>query len=310
VLVLFPLGVAAKLWSLSRKRYRVHKVGTIVVSGCSTGIGRHAALTLAKLGYKVLAGVRSAADARALEAEAAAGSDLQAVTLDVTVPLDVEAVARIARESGPVVGLVNNAGVSLGFVIEAMDEEEMRAVFEVNVFGALRLTKALIPLLRESQGRIVNVTSVEGLYARAGKALYGASKYALEGVSDALRRELDCFGVSVSAVEPGAVASEMLYHKGPTGRERHYEVPVVQEHYQPLVQRRRNEAKLGELARAGIVKVPEPDVTSDAIVHALSSPYPRARYPVSTLFFCSTATLARLLWLLPTRVMDGQGGRL
>lgn len=299
-----------KLYSLSRQRFRVHRAGTVVVSGCSSGIGKHAAFELARRGYTVLAGVRSASDAAALSSEAA-GLDLTPVMLDVTSPESVAAVLDRVRSSTtrekPLVALVNNAGVSLGFVVEQLDEAEMRQTYEVNVFGTYRLTAALLPLLRESQGRVVNVSSVEGLYARAGKALYGSSKYAVEGLSDALRRELGPLGVSVSVVEPGAVASEMLYRKAPAGRERHFDRPAAQAHYKPLVDRLRKQGQLAELDAAGALKVPGPAVTSDAIAHAVGSAYPRVRYPVSTLFVCSTATLARMLWVLPTRVADRLG---
>ena len=120
-----------------------------------------------------------------------------------------QAAERIAKEGGRLDALVNNAGIAIGGPLELIAEEDLRRQFDVNLFGHVAMTQALLPALIESRGTVVNITSVGGKVAMAAYGPYAGSKFALEAVSDALRREVEPLGVKVVVVEPGAVTTEM-----------------------------------------------------------------------------------------------------
>ncbi len=181
--------------------------GLVVVTGASTGMGAATARELAGRGYHVLAGVR-----REVDAETLRGERIEPVILDITVAADVEAVAdRVARDPGrrPLRALVNNAGIAVNAPVETLPLSEWRAQFEVNLFGHIAMTQALLPALLDSSGTVVNISSVGGRVAMATYGAYAGSKFALEAVSDALRRELAGTGVHVVVIEPGAVVTDM-----------------------------------------------------------------------------------------------------
>ena len=170
-------------------------------------MGAATARDLARQGFHVLAGVRRPADGDALRAEG-----IEPVILDITEPDHIKAlVERIASDpdARPLRALVNNAGVSVYAPVEAYPLEEWRRLFEVNLFGHVAMIQALLPALIAGAGRIVNISSVGGKGAMPTYGPYAATKFALEAVSDALRRELSHHGVQVVVVEPGAVQSEM-----------------------------------------------------------------------------------------------------
>ncbi|MEV6243478.1 SDR family NAD(P)-dependent oxidoreductase [Lentzea sp. NPDC051838] len=167
----------------------------VVVTGASTGIGRATAEELARRGFHVLAGVRGNPDA-------IRARGIEPVLLDITVPEQVAALAeRVATR--PLHALVNNAGIQVNAPVETLPLDEWRHVFEVNLFGHIAVTQALLPNLRN--GRVVNISSVGGKVAMPTYGAYAGAKFALEAVSDALRRE----GVRVVVVEPGGVRTEM-----------------------------------------------------------------------------------------------------
>jgi len=178
--------------------------GVILITGASTGIGRASALLLDRLGYRVFAGVRRDVDANALRQEAT--DHLTPVILDVT---DQESIRHtrdlIAGVTDSLVGIVNNAGIVVAGPIEALSLDDVRLQFDVNVFGALAVTKAFIPHLRTGSGRVVNVSSINGRIVTPFVALYAASKFALEALSDGLRLELRPWNISVSVVQPGPI---------------------------------------------------------------------------------------------------------
>lgn len=185
---------------------------SVVVTGASTGIGRAAALHLAKAGWTVFAGVRTDADGKAL-AHAASG-DLRPIKLDVTREADIAAaVETIATALGNrrLAGLVNNAGIARMGPLAIQPLKDFEAHFAVNVFGMLRITQALVPLLgadpaREGPpGRIVTITSVGGRIASPFLGAYTATKHANEAMTDTLRRELAIYGIDAIAVGPGSV---------------------------------------------------------------------------------------------------------
>jgi NAD(P)-dependent dehydrogenase (short-subunit alcohol dehydrogenase family) len=179
----------------------------VVVTGASTGIGAATAREFAGRGFHVLAGVRRDVDADALRADG-----IEPLILDITVDSDVVAIAdRIAADPRrrPLRALINNAGIQLNAPVETLPIAEWRRMFEVNLFGHVAMTQALLPALLRSSGTVVNISSVGGKVAMATYGPYAGSKFALEAVSDALRREVAAFGIKVVVVEPGAVRTEI-----------------------------------------------------------------------------------------------------
>ncbi len=179
----------------------------IVVTGASTGIGAASARELARKGFHVLAGVRREADGDALRAE-----NIEPQILDITMGTDVAAIAdRVARDPlrRPLRALVNNAGIAVNSPVETLPIDQWRRQFEVNLFGHIAMTQALLPALLLSSGTVVNISSVGGKVVLPTYGAYAGSKFALEAASDALRREVTELGIKVVVVEPGAVKTEM-----------------------------------------------------------------------------------------------------
>jgi len=187
---------------------------SVVITGASTGIGAACALHLDKLGLKVFAGVRKQADAEALRAKAS--SRLTPIALDVADTLSIStaasAVAGAVGDAG-LDGLVNNAGIVVPGPVEFLPLADLRRQLEVNVVGQVAVTQAFLPLIRAARGRIVNMGSIAGRLATPFSGAYGASKFALEALTDALRLELAPWAISVSIIEPGPVATP-IWEKG------------------------------------------------------------------------------------------------
>lgn len=175
----------------------------VLITGASRGIGRATALRLAGHGWDVLAGVRREADGASLAAES---PRIRPVVLDIT---DADQVAGLADEVADLDALVNNAGVAMLGPMEGLTIDTLRAQMEVNYFGQLAVTQALLPRLRASRGRIVFTSSVSGRIATPLTGAYNASKFALEAAADALRMELRPWGIRVSLVEPAQVATDI-----------------------------------------------------------------------------------------------------
>src|SRR3954454_20018187 len=180
--------------------------GGVLITGASTGIGEATAQRLAKGGFRVFAGVRKAED----------GERLRDAGVTVVHPLDVTseddvaaAVVRVEQElaGDPLRGIVNNAGIGIGGPLEGLELDDFRRTLEVNTTGQLAVTKAFLPLLRKSKGRIVNMSSIVGRVAQPFAGPYIASKFALEAVTDVLRIELLEWNIDVIAIEPGTIAT-------------------------------------------------------------------------------------------------------
>ncbi|MFE1687378.1 SDR family NAD(P)-dependent oxidoreductase [Streptomyces albidoflavus] len=203
-----PSGVSRK-----DRRKNPRKSGElVVVSGASSGIGAATAGALASMGYHVLAGVRTDSEAEAVRAEG-----IEPVTLDITVPEHVQALAkRIADdpERRALRVLVNNAGMEINAPVEVLPLALWREQFEVNLFGHITVIQQLLPFLRRSRGRIVNISSVGGVAALPVFGAYAGTKFALEAASDSLRREVSAHGVQVVVVQPGGVRTEMAARSG------------------------------------------------------------------------------------------------
>jgi NAD(P)-dependent dehydrogenase (short-subunit alcohol dehydrogenase family) len=188
---------------------------TALVTGASTGIGRATALRLTASGWDVFAGVRDPAVGEALAGEAPSGR-LTPLQLDVTADNQVrEAAAIVQREAsgGVLHALVNNAGVAVGGPLETMTLAEFRQQLDVNLFGQVAVTQALLPALRAARGRIVFLSSVGGLITTPYMAPYHASKYAIEAVANSLRIELARSHIQVALIEPGSVKTP-IWDKG------------------------------------------------------------------------------------------------
>ena len=172
----------------------------VLVTGASTGIGRNATEILAGWGDTVYACARKEADLEALGKI----ENVIPVLLDVTNPEHIKAaVKRLEEEAGSLDALVNNAGIAVSGPLIDVSEEQMRAQFEVNVFGVANLTQAMFPLLHKAKGRIVNISSISARLVVPFMGPYAMSKYALEAYSDALRRELAPLGMRVIIIQPG-----------------------------------------------------------------------------------------------------------
>lgn len=267
-----------------------------VVTGVSTGIGEVCAQELIKAGYFVFGAVRRQEDADRLSARC--GADFVPLHFDVT---DGAAVAAAAAEvewrlqGRALAGLVNNAGVALPGPLLYQPIEEFRRQFDVNVFGNLRVVQAFAPLLGAGPGRagppgrVVQMSSVAGSLASPFLGAYSASKYALEGMSDALRRELMIFGVDVVIVEPGVIKTP-IWDKAAAVDLAPYDATA----YGPAA--RRLQKWLVEQGRSG----PPAELVADAVLRALRLPRPPARILVVPRRFLDF-TLPRLL---PTRALD------
>lgn len=179
---------------------------TVLITGCSSGFGLMSAIELAKRGHRVFATMRNLGKSGTLEEAAAAeGVDLEIGPLDVTSDDSARAaVDHVVSTTGRIDALVNNAGLGSIGPFEDYSEDELRALFETNFFGAVRMMKSVLPTMREQgSGVIVNVSSISGLFAAPFFGPYAATKYALEAISESAAWELEPFGVWVTLVEPG-----------------------------------------------------------------------------------------------------------
>jgi NAD(P)-dependent dehydrogenase (short-subunit alcohol dehydrogenase family) len=181
---------------------------TVLVTGSSSGFGLETSLLLAERGFRVYATVEHEHECPAVLAAASQrGIALRALRLDVTDRASIDAaVAEIAAEAGAIFGLVNNAGLGLRGCFEDLSDEEIRRVFEVNVFGVMAVTQRVLPHMRAARrGRVVTISSIGGMIASFGLAGYCATKFAMEGFGEALSLELAPFGLHSILIEPGIV---------------------------------------------------------------------------------------------------------
>jgi NAD(P)-dependent dehydrogenase (short-subunit alcohol dehydrogenase family) len=246
------------------------------------------------VGFHVFAGVRRAADGIALQ-QAVAGQ-VTTVLLDVTNPAQIaaaqEKVAGVVGEQG-LAGLVNNAGIAVGGPLEFLPMTEFHRQMEINVYGALAVTQAFLPLLRRATGRIVNMSSISGLAATPFIGPYAASKHALEALSDALRLELRPWGIQVILVEPGNIATP-IWQKGVSFGDQLLDQlpPQAHDYYGPIFPFMRTMLTRSRGTPA--------DVVAKVVEQALRVKRPKARYLVG-----NDARLRTWVERLPTRWRDG-----
>jgi NAD(P)-dependent dehydrogenase (short-subunit alcohol dehydrogenase family) len=187
-------------------------MSTVLITGCSSGFGYHAALNFARQGHEVCATVRTLERAKPLrDAAAEEELDLHVLRLDVRDADSVEAaIAEVKERSGRIDICVNNAGIELRGPIEECSDDEVLVQFDTNVFGLLRVVRAVIPVMREHGGGvIVNVSSIAGLIARPFAGVYSASKHAVEAITEALHFECGMWNIRVALVEPGQFETEL-----------------------------------------------------------------------------------------------------
>jgi NAD(P)-dependent dehydrogenase (short-subunit alcohol dehydrogenase family) len=265
---------------------------SVVITGASTGIGRDCALHLDKIGWRVFAGVRKQADAESLR-DAVSGR-LAPLILDVTDAESIKAAVELIEDAvSPkgLSGLVNNAGIGRGGPQEFLDLADVRETFEVNFFGVIAVTRALLPLLRAGQGRIVNMSSISGLVAAPFLSPYSASKFALEALSDALRLELSPWNIHVAIIEPGAIDTP-IWTKSED----------ILKNLLARAPRQAVDLYGGVFAGLGDRLKPHgisPKKVTNAVAHALVSKHPKTRYAIG-----AEGQAVRLARFLPDRLRD------
>jgi NAD(P)-dependent dehydrogenase (short-subunit alcohol dehydrogenase family) len=266
----------------------------VVVTGASTGIGEAIAKRLDS-GFRVFAGVRKDEDAEKLRA---AGANIEPIKIDVTDQASIDAAAaHVKSEIGDqgLAGLVNNAGIAVSAPLEFLPVEELRHQLEVNTVGQHAVTQAFLAPIRTAKGRIVNISSIGGKIALPLAGAYAASKFAMEAISDTLRRELKPWGIEVVVVEPGGVVTP-IWDRGTDTANRILEEapPEAEQLYGPLIESMR--AQVAEITANGM----QPSEIAEVVHTALTKSRPKTRYLVGS----EAKQRARAAAILPDRVFD------
>ena len=264
--------------------------GTVLITGASTGIGEATAHHLKELGFDAVGAVRKDEDAERLRA-----AGLRTVKLDVA---DSDSIAAAGAElgDGPLTGLVNNAGIAVAAPIEFLPLDQLRHQLEINLIGQVAVTQRFLPALRAGRGRIVNVSSIGGRVALPLVGAYNMSKFAMEGMSDSLRRELRPHGVDVIVIEPGGVKTPIWQKGNELADDLQADMPPeAQRLYGRMIQALRKQTVKIQ-TESGI----EPREVAEAIGTALTAKRPRARYLVGR----DAKLRAPAAAVLPDRVMD------
>lgn len=247
----------------------------VLITGCSSGIGRAAAQDLHDRGYRVLAACRKPEDAQRLSA---CGFESLVLDLDDAASVDAAADRVIALTGNRLYGLFNNAGFGLYGPLSSLSRGQLERQFAANLFGTHQLTQRLLPaMLPYGEGRIIQTSSVLGLVSTPGRGAYAASKFALEAWSDSLRMELHGSGLFVSLIEPGPISSAFTANVTQAQAQKPVTNPGI----------------------AGRFTLP-PGAVLPKLRHALEHPRPRLRYPVTLV----AHTLSVLRRLLPGRLLD------
>jgi NAD(P)-dependent dehydrogenase (short-subunit alcohol dehydrogenase family) len=267
-----------------------------LITGASTGIGRAAALRLDARGWRVFAGVRREEDASSLRE--AGSARLEPLMLDITAAGQIAAAAeRIGAETGlgGLDGLVNNAGIAVPGPLETLPIEDFKRQIEVNLTAQVAVTQVMLPAIRTARGRIVFITSIGGLMAFPMFGAYHAAKFGLEAVGDVFRQELRPWGISVSVVEPGSIATP-IWERGDAeadaigGRARDGHSDLYGEAMDTY----------REVARKTGARGIPPQKVAARIEHALSARRPRTRYLIGA----DARGQAFAARVLPARLVD------
>lgn len=265
---------------------------TILITGCSTGIGYHCANELHKKGYNVIASCRKSEDVERLKQQG-----LQCVQIDLADSQSIQNGLEQALEisQGKLDALFNNGAFGLPGAVEDLSREAMRFQFETNVFGTQELTNLVVPIMRlQGQGKILYNSSILGFAAMQYRGAYNASKFAIEGFADTLRLELKKDHIQVSLIEPGPILSNFRNNAFEQFKQWiKPEQSAHQEQYEAMVSRLET---VGPSAPFTL----EPSAVTNAVLHALEKPNARIRYRITT----PTKVFAILKRLLPNRLLD------
>ncbi|PLA74879.1 short-chain dehydrogenase [Hydrogenovibrio sp. SC-1] len=264
---------------------------TILITGCSSGMGYDAAKTLSQLGHQVIACCRRPDDVARLQAEG-----FYSVVMDLADSQSIEqAVATILNEFKQIDVLFNNAAFGLPGAVEDLSRDALTHQFETNVFGTQQVTNLILPRMRrQGFGKIIYNSSILGFAAMPYRGAYNASKFAIEGLADTLRLELKSTNIQVSLIEPGPIRSKFranAYHQ--------FQQWIVtensahQQQYQAMIQRLETEGDTAPFTLG-------PEAVTDIVQKILSAKSPRARYPVTV----PTKVFALLKRILPTFWLD------
>jgi NAD(P)-dependent dehydrogenase (short-subunit alcohol dehydrogenase family) len=267
---------------------------SILITGCSSGIGYDAAHTLAKRAWRVFATCRAEADCARLQAEG-----LESFVLDYEDEASIKSALAeaLSRTGGTLDALFNNGAYAIPALVQDYPRDALRAIFEANVFGYFDLISQVVPVMfDQGHGRIVNCSSVLGLTALRGRGAYNGSKFALEGLTDTMRLELRDQPIHVSLIEPGPITTDIrkksqpqfekwIDWKASRGRS-FYERALM-----PRLYASKGAPDMGELPPSAVTK---------KLIHALEAPRPRPRYYVTTW----TYGAGMLRRLLSTRALD------
>ncbi len=274
---------------------------SVLITGCSSGIGYHLAKRLKESGFDVIATCRQRHDVKRLEIDG-----FKCIALDVNDSKSIQDAVAIAiskSEQGQITALVNNAGFVQAGAVEDLSRESLQRQFETNVFGACELTNVLIPKMRTAKtGRIINISSILGVFPLAFTGAYNASKYALEGLTKTLQLELQDSPIKVSLVQPGPIHSSIRDNCiDNTLNAIDLEASVFKERYQSMLssyKSKKNESFFTE----------GPEAVFKKVHHALTSKRPKKNYPVTLpthiLFFLKRVMPASSFdWIL-TKISD------
>ncbi|MBH0183101.1 MAG: SDR family oxidoreductase [Nitrospira sp.] len=269
----------------------------VVITGVSTGIGAACAVHLDRLGFVVFAGVRKVEDGETLQRQGEANR-LIPLVLDVTNDVSIQQSRAIVAEhvgARGLFGLINNAGIAVVGPLEAVPIPDLRRQLEVNLIGQVAVTQMFLPLIRLARGRIINMGSIAGRAAMPLMGPYSASKFALEAITDALRLEVQQWGIEVSIVEPGAIATPIWDKsgKGATDLES-ATTPELRMLYADVIAGVRK--VVAEAAKRAIA----PDAVAQAVEQALTATRPKTRYLVGA----DAKFRALMVKFLPDRVSD------
>ncbi|MCW8935250.1 MAG: SDR family oxidoreductase [Gammaproteobacteria bacterium] len=276
---------------------------SILITGCSTGIGLFTAQELQKRGYQVFASARKADDVLHLKQ-----LGLNSLQLDLNDSLSIKnALIKVLNQTnGELYALFNNGAYGLAGAVEDLSRDALRAQFETNLFGTVELTNLILPIMRkQGHGRIIQNSSVLGFAAMPYRGAYNASKFALEGISDTLRQELIGTNIHISLIEPGPIISEFRAN-ALTAFNKYIDVDKSchASQYKSMIERLQKEGAAAPFTLG-------PEAVCEKVIHALQAKRPRARYYVTK----PTYIMGFLKRILSTRMMDkfliaaGGGGK-
>eukprot|EP00051_Salpingoeca_urceolata_P016570 m.221448 g.221448 ORF g.221448 m.221448 type:complete len:326 (-) comp18719_c3_seq2:130-1107(-) len=285
VLQLALAAAVVALLYFARKWLRSQQVQPklpVLVTGCDTGFGNMVTKQLAAKGIKVLAGCLTSKGVETLNKEDKTGN-VVAFQLDVTSDSSVQEAKTVVSHHCPdgLHAVINNAGILRSNILDAAPISELQTTLDINVVGIARVTKTLLPFLRKGKGRIINVASVVGRFAMQGLGYYSASKHAVEGLSDAWRRELAKWDIKVVIIEPGAMKTPLYSTMQETGAfDRMWSSlePEVQELYGKEYFQAMHKKGLALLDKLG----GDPQLVVDTMDRAVHAKYPPHRYLVGT----------------------------